>query len=270
MTNLEEKAEYLRREVLKICYETQSGHPTSALSCVEIMTSLVYGGIMNFKKENMNAPDRDRFILSKGHACILQYIIWADLGMIEERELHSFCKKGSALGGHANRLIVPGIEFSPGSLGHGLSYAMGQALNAKYCGSGQEVYVLMGDGECQEGSVWEAALCASSHRLDNLTVIIDANKLQSSGFVKDISNIDPLNKKWEAFGYQVIEADGHDIVDLQRAFETPHETGRPRAVIAHTLKGKGVSLMENQNYWHAKRPNKEQWEVIKRELNIAE
>lgn len=264
---LEEKARELRRKIMEVCYRTQSGHPSSALSCVEILTALYYGDFLKIDINNFQDEDRNRFHLSKGHACVLQYIILADLGILEEQHLWEFCKPGKLLGAHPDPLTVPGIEAGSGSLGHGLAYAMGVALGAKYCGREFQVYTVLGDGECQEGSVWESALCAGNHRLDNLTVIIDNNGMQASEYTKNVSDISPLCEKWKSFHFEAYEIDGHDMGQVVDTLNAPFH-GKPKAIIANTLKGKGVSVIENRKYWHGRKPKDEEWEQIRAELNI--
>ncbi len=265
---LEERASYYRKRIMEVGYKTQSGHLSSALSCVELMTALYDGGILNFDETDPENDDRDRFILSKGHACIIQYIILAEKGLIAEAELYRFCHPGTLLGAHPNSNRIPGIDTSTGSLGHGLAMGIGLALAARYQGKDYHTYVILGDGESQEGSIWEGALCAGNHRLDNLTVIVDYNKWQASGAVRNISGLDPLADKWRAFGFQVDEVDGHDMQQVVEALQHCTE-GKPHAVIANTIKGKGVRMIEDQNGWHGRKPNDTEWGIISKELEIV-
>lgn len=267
---LDDKIKSFRKTIMDVCYRTQCGHPSSALSCIDIMTVLYCGGILRFNPKQPSCPERDRFILSKGHAGIGLYCILEDMGLITREDLYSYCHIGSILGGHLNRNLVPGTEFSAGSLGHGLAYAMGQAINLKCKGLDYTVYVLLGDGECQEGSVWESALCAANHKLDNLVVIIDNNKLQGSDFTENISCLEPFAAKWKDFGFEVREIDGHSVPQIYAALSDANTTVRPQCIIAHTKKGHGVPLMEGKNHWHSRRPNKEEWELVKEQLGIEE
>lgn len=266
---MEQKVFHFRQLLMDVCYKNQSGHPSSALSCIELMTALYYGDILRYDLDNLERPDRDRFILSKGHACIGLYVILEDLGILDRDELYRYCKRGGILGGHINRLLVPGTEFSAGSLGHGLSYSVGQAMNLKFMSMDAHVYTLLGDGECEEGSVWEAAMTASHHRLDNLTVIIDNNKLQASDYTANITAIHPLKEKWRSFGFDVDEIDGHNLEEILNVLGIQNRINRPRAIIANTQKGKGVSLMEGKNHWHSRRPNKDEWKEVSDELRLG-
>lgn len=264
---LEAKVHEFRKQIMNIGYKTQSGHLSSALSCMDIMTALYYGDILKYNALDIKNENRDRFILSKGHACIIQYVILADLGLINEDELYRFCRPGAQLGAHPDCLKIKGIEASTGALGHGLSYAIGVAMGAKYLRKSYQVYTILGDGECQEGSVWEAALYAGFHKLDNLTVIVDYNKLQASDYTNNITSLDPLINKWISFGFDSYEIDGHNMEQIMEVLSLPL-CGKPKAIVANTLKGKGVSLMENQNHWHGRKPNDEEWKMICSELGI--
>lgn len=264
---LERKARELRKKIMEVCYKTRSGHPSSALSCVEILTALYYGGFLGVDKYNYKDDNRNRFHMSKGHGCVLQYVILADLGILDQEHLWQFCRPGALLGAHPNPLAVPGIESVSGSLGHGLAYAMGVALGAKYRERDFQVYTVLGDGECQEGSIWESALCAGNHHLDNLTVIIDNNGMQASDYTVNVSDLSPLREKWDSFKFQAYEVAGHDIDQIIHALQAPFD-GKPKAIIANTRKGKGVSLIENQKYWHGRKPNDAEWEQIRVEMNI--
>lgn len=227
------------------------GHVGSSLSLIEIIRVL-YDDVMNVRPAEPEWPDRDRFILSKGHGCLGLYAVLADHGFFPKVELTHFCKPGALLGGHVDAHI-PGIEASTGALGHGLPIGVGAALAARLRGRASRVFVVTGDGELNEGSIWEAALAASKHKLDNLTVIVDYNKLQSYGRIEDVLPLEPLADKWKAFGFGVREIDGHDVGTLRATFaELPFTKNRPSAVIAHTLKGRGISFAELDATWHHK------------------
>lgn len=257
---LEKKAMELRKRIMELGYMTKSGHLSSALSCTDILTALYYGGIMDHAKN-------DRFILSKGHACIIQYLILNDLGLLSNEELMKFCKPGGILGAHPDCLKVPGIDATTGALGHGLPIAIGYALGARYKGQDYHTYTVLGDGECEEGSVWEAALCAGHHQLDNLTVIVDYNKLQASDYTDNITTLDPLGSKWLDFGFDVYEINGNDMASVIKVLQEPMHR-KPKAVIAHTVKGKGVTMIENQKNWHGRKPTDEEWILIKEQMGI--
>lgn len=254
---LKEKARQFRKEILEVIFEAGSGHPGGSLSAVEILISLYYYK-MRHKPENTSWPIRDRFIMSKGHASALLYVTLANCGYFPKEELKTFRKLNSRLQGHVY-IDVPGVELSTGSLGQGLSVANGIALGAKIQKANFKVYCLLGDGEIQEGQVWEAAMTASHHKLDNVCAIIDKNQVQENGPVKDIKNEEPLSDKWRSFGWQAIEADGHDFNRLIPALdEFDTIKGKPTVIIADTIKGKGVSFMEGQAKWHGKAPKKEE------------
>jgi len=250
-----------------------SGHPGGSLSAVEILSAL-YFRILRHNPAAPLWPDRDRFILSKGHAVPVLYAVLAECGYFPEEELMTLRKLGSRLQGHAFAYFPPGteglcapiqsppgIEMCAGSLGQGLSYSIGQALAARLDGRDYRVYCLMGDGELDEGQVWEAAMAAAHYALDNLVAIIDRNRIQNDGFVDDIMRTDPLPAKWQSFGWHVIEVDGHNVSQLIDAFEAARTVkGKPTVIIAHTIKGKGVSFMENTASWHGRAPTPEEAE----------
>ncbi|MCD6590455.1 MAG: transketolase [Candidatus Aenigmarchaeota archaeon] len=265
--NLKAVANNIRKDIIKMTAEAGSGHPGGSLSCVEILVSL-YFSVMNHKPEDPEWEGRDRFVLSKGHAAPALYAVLARSGYFPLEELATLRKLNSRLQGHPHRKSLPGIEASTGSLGQGFSIAVGMALGLKSDSRPNKVYVLLGDGEIQEGQVWEAANTASHYKLDNLIAILDHNGLQIDGHVKDVMNIYPIEKKWEAFGWDVITVDdGHDFEKLLAAFEkAKQQKGRPTIIIANTVKGKGVSFMENRAEWHGKAPTKEQAEIALREL----
>ncbi len=263
---LQDKARILRRDVIKMINKAGSGHPGGSLSAAEILASL-YFHQMRYRPEEPKWPDRDRFVLSKGHACPVLYAALAESGYFSRDVLWTLRKMGSILQGHPDMRKAPGVEISAGSLGQGLPAANGMALAGKLDKKDYTVYVLIGDGECQEGAIWEAAMFASHRKLDNLVVILDYNRLQLGGVIEDILAIEPLVDKWRAFSWEVLEIDGHDIPKILEALETARKTkGKPVIIIAHTIKGKGVSFMENNPDWHGKAPNEKETEQALREI----
>ena len=256
----------LRRDIVTMIARAGSGHPGGSLSAVEIVVAL-YWRILRHKPADPAWKDRDRFILSKGHAAPVLYAALAECGYFPKTELATLRQIDSHLQGHADRTSTPGVEMSSGSLGQGLSFAVGTALAGRLDKQPWRVYALLSDGECDEGQTWEAAMSAVHYKVDNLTAIVDNNGIQLSGFNKDIMNLDPLPKKWEAFGWHVIEIDGHDIGQLLDAFKKAQGIkGQPAVIIAHTVKGKGISFMENNVDFHGKAPNAEQLEQALKEL----
>lgn len=265
--SFEEKARQFRKEILEMIAEAGSGHPGGSLSAVEILIVLYYYK-MSHKPENPQWPIRDRFIMSKGHASPVLYVTLAHCGYFPKEELKTFRKLGSRLQGHVH-IGVPGVELSTGSLGQGLSVANGIALGAKIRKADFKIYCLLGDGEIQEGQVWEAAMTAAQHKLDNICVILDRNGIQENGPVEEIKHEEPLADKWRSFGWYVIEVDGHSFEELIKALdEFDNIKGKPAFIIAHTVKGKGVSFMENQSKWHGKAPKKEELEAALKELGF--
>ena len=249
--NLDERSVALRGLAVDALEGGSRGHIGSTMSLIEILRVL-FDEVMYFDPQNPKMPQRDRLILSKGHGCIALYVLLADKGFFPKEELFTFCRYSSSLGGHPEYGHVPGVEASTGSLGHGLAIGVGMAYAAKLSNSPHHVFVVMGDGEIDEGSVWESALAAGHHRLENLTIVVDYNKLQSFGPVADIWDLEPMADKWRAFGFDCIEVDGHDITQLEMALRLPNPAQRPRAVIAHTIKGRGVSFAEGNPSWHHK------------------
>jgi transketolase len=228
------------------------GHLASALSVVEILRVL-YDDVLKVDPANPRWAERDRLILSKGHGCMSLYAILAEKGFFPKSELDLFCKTEGILGGHPEFPKVPGVEFSTGALGHGLPVGIGMAINGKYEKSDHRVFVIIGDGESNEGSVWEAALSAAQHKLDNLIVLVDYNKQQSYGTTAEIVNLDPLGDKWKAFGFGVTEVDGHDVSELRQVLaELPLIPGRPSVIVCHTIKGRGIDFVEGDLSWHHK------------------
>lgn len=269
LSNISKK---MRRNILLMIHNAKSGHPGGSLSTVEIMATL-YLKCLNHDKNWIGTPkweERDRFVLSKGHASAALYAALAETGYISEEELLTFRCFKSRLQGHPSCRALPGVEVSTGSLGQGLSIANGIALGLKLDKKPSRVYVLLGDGEVQEGQVWEAAMTSSHYKLDNLTAIIDRNNLQIDGSTESIKSINPLDKKWEAFGWQVLEVDGHnhqEIYDaIQKSIIIGQEKLAPVMIIANTIKGKGVSFMENNCGWHGKAPNDDELKTALEEL----
>ena len=247
---LDDRSRYLRSLVVRGLAGGNRGHVGSSLSPIEILRVL-YDDILRHDPKRPLWPERDRCILSKGHGCLALYAILVDKGYFAAEELDSFCKTDGILGGHPERGKVPGVEASTGALGHGLSIGIGMALAARMQKRPSRIFVVMGDGEINEGSVWEAALCAGKHRLTNLYALVDYNKIQSAGPTAEIQDLEPLADKWRAFGFATAEVDGHDVAAL-RALLTrlPLDAGKPTAVICHTVKGKGFPFAENDAKWH--------------------
>lgn len=263
---LKKRAIEARIDLIKMIYNARAGHTGGSLSSTDIIVALYYG-VMRFDIHNPKWEDRDRFILSKGHSVEAYYTVLANIGFFPKEELASFSRYGSRLIGHPNA-AVPGVEINTGSLGHGLSAGVGMALAGKMDGKNYRVYVLMGDGEQAEGSVWEAAMAGANYKLDHLIGIIDRNRLQITGNTEDVMKLESLKDKWTAFGWEVVETDGHDMAQLIDTFnKLPVVEGKPHLVIANTVKGKGVSFMENVAKWHHGVPSKEQMEKALKELN---
>ncbi len=259
-------AKRLRRHVVSMTATAGSGHPGGSLSAADIITTL-YFKVMRHNPKNPQWAHRDRFILSKGHAAPVLYAALAESGYLPVPELSTLRKLDSRLQGHTDRNLTPGVEMSAGSLGMGLSFGIGVALAARLDGRNYRTYVLLSDGECDEGQTWEAALSAAHFKLDNLTAIVDCNRIQLSGWTRDIMNLEPLNQKWQAFGWHTIDIDGHDLNQILAAFdEARTRESTPTAIIAHTVKGKGVSFMENNVKFHGKAPTPEEAEKALKEL----
>ncbi len=262
---LEDKARKIRKHVLNMIYEAGSGHPGGALSCADTLTTL-YFHTMHHNPLEPEWTDRDRFILSKGHAAPALYAVLAEAGYFPVKKLSSLRKRGSILQGHPDSK-VPGVDVSSGSLGQGLSIADGIALAGKLDKKVYRVYTLLGDGECDEGQVWEAAMLAAHYKLDNLTAIVDRNGLQIDGLTEKIMRLEPIAGKWRAFGWHVIEIDGNKVEEIIAALdEAKSIRGRPTAIIAHTFKGKGISFMEWINAFHGRALSKEEMEIALQEL----
>lgn len=257
ITNVKEKARYIRRRIIESTTSAGSGHPGGSLSCADIM-SLMYFHVLQLDPGNPDWPDRDRFVLAKGHAAPALYAALAGRGFFPEEELQSLRKMGSMLQGHPDIQRTPGVEASTGSLGQGLSVAVGMALGGKLDGRDAGVYVLLGDGELQEGQVWEAAMAAAHYELDNLIAFVDYNRLQIDGCLCSVMNVAPLAEKWRAFGWNVWQVAGHDILALDEAVRQAQIADGPSVLIADTVKGRGVSFMENQASWHGRAPSEEE------------
>jgi transketolase len=249
---LDARSRQLRRLVVRALDGGGRGHVGSSMSLIEILRVL-YDDVLRFRPAEPGWPERDRMILSKGHGCLALYAMLADKGFIGADTLDSFCRRDSILGGHPEAGKVPGVEASTGALGHGLSVGLGMALAVRARKRDSRVFVVMGDGEINEGSVWEAAMCAGKHRLSELTAIIDYNKIQSAGPTREILDLEPLIDKWRAFGFATAEVDGHDVAELRKAFGgLPLDRTRPTAIVCHTVKGKGIPFAENDPAWHHK------------------
>ena len=249
---LDERSKYLRRLVVRTLEGGERGHVGSSMSLVEIMRVL-YDDILRYRPQEPKWSERDRMILSKGHGCIALYVMLAEKGFIPLETLDTFCRRDSILGGHPEAAKVPGVEASTGALGHGLSYGVGMALAARIEKRDSRIIVVMGDGEINEGSVWEAALCAGKHKLSNLTAVIDYNKIQSAGPTREIQDLEPLLDKWRAFNFAAVDVDGHDVSALRNVFRSlPLAADRPSAIICHTVKGKGIAFAEHDANWHHK------------------
>jgi transketolase len=259
----------IRYHTLWMTHRAQSSHIGSNYSMAELL-AVLYGKVLRVDPANPDWPDRDRFILSKGHACAAFYAVLAECGFFPLDWLDTFYQNGSRLAGHATHTHVPGIEVSTGSLGHGLSLATGMALAAKRDSRKYRIFALLSDGECDEGSTWEAALFASHYGLDNLIAIVDYNKIQAMGPVKEVMDLEPFAAKWRSFGWAVREVDGHNLEEVETSLsQVPYEPARPSCVIAHTVKGKGVNFMENDVLWHYRSPQGEEFEAALMELEAS-
>ncbi len=248
---LDARSTALRKVCVDALVSAGRGHLSSALSLIEVLRVL-YDDVLRFRADEPMWAGRDRCILSKGHGCLALFTLLADKGFFAKSELETYCQVDSMLGGHPERGKVPGVEASTGALGHGLGIGIGMALAARIQKRDSRVFVITGDGEINEGSIWEGAMCASKHRLDNLTVIVDRNKLQSYGPTIDVQDLEPLTDKWRAFGFAVADVDGHDVNSLRSVLARPLAAGKPTCVIAHTVKGKGIAHIEHDPNWHHK------------------
>lgn len=262
---LEEKAAQLRVDIIEMLYKSQSGHPGGSLSCIDALVALYYN-VMNVDPANPRWEDRDRFVLSKGHCCPALYAVLADKGFFPREELWTLRQLGSHLQGHPDMRKTPGVDANTGSLGQGISIAMGMALAAKHGGKGYKVYTMVGDGECQEGLVWEAAMAAAHYKLDNFTVILDHNRLQIDGENDKVMSLGSICAKFASFGFDTYSVDGHSIDAITLALNIPFTPGKPKFICCETVKGKGVSFMENNVLWHYRTPQGEEYEAALREL----
>jgi transketolase len=263
---LKKKANWVRNQVLEMCIRG-GGHLASSFSCTDMLVALYYGDILRFDAKNPKWDNRDRFILSKGHAAPALYIILSDLGFYPLQELDNYCKCDTKFGSHPDA-VIPGIEATTGSLGHGLGIAAGMAKAAKLDGKEHAIVTLLGDGECSEGAIWEAALFANRHRLNNLIGIIDRNELCVTDFTENCIELNPFAEKWNAFGWETREINGHSFEEIAAAVRDlrNRDSDRPLMIIANTVKGKGVSFMENDPAWHTRIPSGNQIELARKEL----
>lgn len=264
-----EVAKEIRKRIYKIANFAGGGHMGAAFSMADIISVLYFDNVLKYDAKNPEWEDRDKFILSKGHASYALYAALAKAGYFPEEELWHVGQVGSKFGGHPKMYDIPGVEASTGALGHGLSFAIGIAYANKVDGKDSHVYVVLGDGECQEGSIWEGALSAPTLELDNLTVVVDHNKLQAMDELENIVHMKPFADKWKAFGWNVVEIDGHNYAEIKEALLI-RQSGKPTLVIANTIKGRGVSFMENVPIWHYRMPNEEELPVLMRELGLVE
>jgi transketolase len=264
ITELQHFARLLRIHAIEMTHLSHESHIASALSIADVI-AVLYGFVLHINSSDPKDPGRDRFILSKGHACSVLYAALAEKGFFPKDELQRQCQNGALLGGHVSS-SVPGVEFSTGALGHGACYATGLALSAKKQNKGYGVYALLGNGECNEGSIWETAWFASQQKLSNLTFIIDENRMQAMGFSSEILDDKDIAGRWRSFGWDVQEVDGHNIPALLEAFGREDASGKPKCIIARTIKGKGVSFMENNLLWHYRDPQGEWYKKAMSEL----
>ena len=267
--HLEKTACKVRMGIIEGVHSAKSGHPGGSLSCADILTYL-YFSKMNIDPNNPKMEDRDRFVLSKGHAAPALYSVLANRGYFDTELLKTLRQIGSILQGHPDMKHIPGVDMSSGSLGQGISAAVGMALSAKHFGNDFKVYSVLGDGEIEEGQVWEAAMFAANKGLDNLTAFVDYNNLQIDGSIEEVNSAAPIDKKFEAFNWHTIVIDGHDFDQIEAALNEAETVNKPVAIIAKTVKGKGVSFMENQVGWHGSAPNDEQYEQAMAELKALE
>lgn len=261
--------EDLRKQIFTVGYRGGMAHLASCYSCLEILYTLYFKDVLHYDKKNIKHPDRDRLILSKGHGGLALYAILAKAGIISQEELNTYLQPGTHIGGEPSLRDAKGVEASTGSLGHGLGIGVGIALGQKIDNTEGKTYVIVGDGELEEGANWEAAMIAPQFKLNNLVVILDCNEIQKMDSVSNTIGNNNWKEKWESFGWQVAEVDGHDVAALQNVLTTKPKNEKPVFIIAHTIKGKGVSIMENNPNWHFKLPNKKELKVFVAELNIS-
>jgi transketolase len=267
LEELQAIAKEIRRDIIQMITAAGSGHPGGSLSAVEILTTLYFGGAMKHDPANPKWADRDRIVLSKGHAAPVLYSVMAEAGYVPKDKLNTLRKLGSIYQGHPDVRFIPALDASTGSLGEGVSLVLGMGLAAKLDNSPSRAYCILGDGESQEGQVWEGAMFGGYHKIDNVCAIVDSNRIQLDGFVKDIMEVEPLMDKWKAYGWHAIDVNGHDIPALQAAFaEAAATKGKPTVLIARTVKGKGVSFMENNPKFHGVAPTKDEAALALKEL----
>jgi transketolase domain protein len=269
-TDEKENLKKLRKEIFLTSYRAGTGHMASAYSSLEILYTLYLRGCLHNTPDDIKNPDRDKFILSKGHGSLALYCILAEAGFFPKEELKRFAQPDGILGGEPHKLELPGVEASTGSLGHGLPLGVGMAYADKLSGRRSKTYVLIGDGESEEGSVWEAVMTAAKYRLDHLIVIMDCNKIQKMSNVDETIGITSWDEKWAAFGWNVVHVPGHEVEELYRCFRELPMQGKPNIVIADTIKGHGVHVMENNPIWHWKQPNRKELKRIAEELEITQ
>ena len=269
LNELKKTANNVRLSILEAVYNASSGHPGGSLSVADILAYL-YFEEMNIDPKNPKDENRDRFVLSKGHTSPALYSVLAERGYFPKEDIKTFRRIDSYLQGHPDMKHIPGVDMSSGSLGQGMSAACGMALSAKISGKDYRVYAALGDGEIQEGQIWEASMFAAHYKLDNLCIVVDNNNLQIDGKITDVMNPNPIDEKFKAFGFEVMVIEGHDFGQIEAAYQKARATkGKPFAIVAKTVKGKGVSFMENQASWHGTAPNQEQYEMAVKELTAA-
>lgn len=268
ITDSKELAWKIRRDAIEMTHLSNGSHIASILSIADII-AVLYAKIMRYDPKNPQLEERDRIILSKGHAGAAIYAALAEEGFFDTEELKTHYANGSRLSGHVSHKNVPGVEFSTGSLGHGLSVGAGMAFAAKLDNKKHKVYVVLGDGECDEGSIWECALFANQYKLDNLVAIIDSNKMQSMDYCENTIALEPFAEKWKTFGWNVKEVDGHNHEELEKALLEENTMSKPTVIVANTIKGKGISFMENNIVWHYRAPQGEDYEKAVKELEEA-
>lgn len=269
METIVEVARDIRKRIYQMAHFAGGGHMGAAFSMADIISVLYFDDVLKYDAKNPEWEERDKFILSKGHACYALYAVLAKAGYFSEEELHHVGQVGSKFGGHPKMYDIPGVEASTGALGHGLSFAIGIAYANKVDQKDSHVYVVLGDGECQEGSVWEGALSAPTLELDNLTVIVDHNKLQAMDQLENIVHMAPFADKWKAFGWNVLNIDGHNHAEIKDAL-LARQTKKSTLIVANTIKGKGVSFMENVPIWHYRMPNEQELPILMEELGLTE
>ena len=267
---MEEELRRLRKKIFLTGYSASIAHIASAFSLVEILYVLYIKKILKYDSSNPNLEDRDRLILSKGHGSLALYTMLNEVGFFSDDVLKSFSKPGSILGGEPTIPNIPGVEATTGSLGHGLSIGVGIAMAKKIDNKKEKVYVILGDGECQEGTIWEAVMMAVNKKLDNLIIIVDYNKIQKMGSIEDVMGISSWKERFYSFGCEVKEVDGHDVNELEILLKSENKTEKPLVILANTIKGKGVSIIENDARWHWRLPNKKELKVFMNELDITE